>query len=239
MRTRLALSLILGLLLAACARAPERPAVAPAAVPPGFPSAHYADAAARGEPVFRVDSTRSRIVVRVYRAGPLARFGHDHVVASRDMDGYVALAAAGGAARADLYIPLATLIVDEPRLRAEAGFDTRPSEKDIEATRRNMLDEVLEAARYPYAVLRLARVEAAADASVLEAAVTLHGETRRLPVDVELHDSSAEALYARGRFSLDQTDFGITPFSAFGGALRVADRLDVAFTLYAVRAPAP
>ena len=59
--------------------------------------------------------------------------------------------------RADLYVPLDTLVVDEPALRAEAGFDTQPSAADIAGTRRNMLEKVLEADRYPFALIAVKR----------------------------------------------------------------------------------
>lgn len=233
MRARAAL--LLCLMAVACAPAIKRPVVPPAAAPQDFPTEAYAQAAARGEPVFRIEPERSVVVMRVYRGGALARLGHDHVIASRDVRGYVKL---GAEPRADLYAPLALLTVDEPALRAEAGFGTQPSQQDIEGTRRNMLDKVLEAERYPFAVVHLESTESNAASRNITAAVTLHGETRMIPVAIELDTPSADALYARGRFPLNQSDFGVTPFSVLGGALRVQDRVDVEFSLYGTRVPA-
>src|SRR5258708_23733284 len=90
------------------------------------------------------------------RRGPPARLGHDHVVASHEVTGYVA----PGEGRADLYVALARLVVDEPELRKEAGFDTQPSESDIEGTRSNMLNHVLEAERFPFALIGVAGADA-------------------------------------------------------------------------------
>ena len=53
----------------------------------------------------------SRIVIEVRRGGTLAQLGHDHVVVSHDVAGYVAPAEG----RADLYVRLDRLVVDEPR----------------------------------------------------------------------------------------------------------------------------
>src|SRR6476469_3553015 len=114
--------------------------------PAGFPAQVYQQAAAEGKRVLRVDSASSIVVIEVRRAGSLARLGHGHVVASHDVDGYV-LPAAG---RSDLYVALARAVVDVPGLRAEAGFDTRPSASDTAGTRRNMLEPVLEAGQYPF-----------------------------------------------------------------------------------------
>ena len=39
---------------------------------------------------------------------------------------------------------------------------------------------------------------------------------------------------ARGSFRVRQSDFGITPFSAAGGAIQVGDELDLSFEIVAV-----
>src|SRR5262252_682486 len=101
---------------------------APVAPPPEFPEGFYQQAQQGGKPVYRVDPRESLVVIEVRRGGSLARLGHDHVVASHDATGYVA----PGEGRADLYVALARLVVDEPELRKQAVFDTQPSESDIE-----------------------------------------------------------------------------------------------------------
>lgn len=223
-------------LLAACASPPAAPGPAPSLSPeraPDFPRDYYRAAAARGEAVYRLDPARSRALVRVYRAGPLARFGHDHLVASRDVHGYVHLASGGS--RTDLYLPLATLEVDPPDLRAEAGLDGGLSARDARATRANMLRYVLDAGRFPYLLLHAQPIAREAHRALLAADITLHGQTRRLRLEVGLERPDAGSLEVVGEFALVQSDFGIAPFSALGGALRVADRVDVSFRLYATR----
>jgi hypothetical protein len=108
--------------------------------------------AARGSPVFRVDPASSLVVILVRRGGSLARLGHDHVVASHDVQGLVA----PGEGRSDLYVALDRLVVDEPALRAEAKLDTQPTEEDIAGTRRNMLN-TLQANEFPFALVNIAR----------------------------------------------------------------------------------
>jgi polyisoprenoid-binding protein YceI len=70
--------------------------------------------------------------------------------------------------------------------------------------------------------------------STLAVNMTLHGVTRRLtvPVRLQVHGSR---LVASGSFVLRQSDFGITPYRALGGALRVRDRIDLQFTLRGTR----
>jgi hypothetical protein len=219
----------LAALLAGCApeiRRPEKPAERLA--PSEYPKSFYDQAAARGEPVYRIDTERSLVVIEVRRGGSLARLGHDHVVAARSVAGHVA----PDSNRADLYVALDDLTVDEPELRKAAGFDTQPSESDIAGTRANMLDKVLETQKFPYALIR-----ASGTGGKLSVSITLHGVTRALDVPVKI-ERDGEQIAATGRFALNQTDFGITPFSILGGAVAVQDRLDLKFSIRAQRVPA-
>jgi hypothetical protein len=233
--------LVLALLaasLAACAplrrEAPPAEESSIGAAPAGFPRAFYEQALSRGQPVYRVEPARSLAVITVRRGGSLARLGHDHVVASRHVQGLVA----PGEGRADLYLPLAELSVDEPALRAQAGLDTQPSDADIAATRANMLDKVLEVQRFPFALIRVSAPPATMTADArLGIEITLHGTTRRFDLPVRIAMASGE-LNIAGTLEFDQSEFGIVPFSVLGGAIQVQDRLSLRFSLQARRAGA-
>lgn len=198
--------------------------------PANFPEQSYRQAAARGKPVFRVDPALSRVVIEVRRGGSLARLGHDHVVASHDVGGYVS----PEDGRSDLYVPLERLVVDEPGLRADAGFDTQPSAGDIAGTRQNMLQKVLQADRYPFALISVEGVDAAGDGAGANVAITLHGTTRAMRVPVRI-ETRADEVDVTGRLALDQTDFGIAPFAVLGGALQVQNRVNLSFRIRARR----
>lgn len=224
---RLGLAAALAVLLAACALPPPSPpAAAMPPVPADFPEAHYRQAEAAGRQVLRVDPARSLVVIEVRRAGVLAGLGHDHVVASHDARGFVD--AQDG--RADLYVPLHRLSVDEPGLRAEAKLDTQPSPDAIEGTRRNMLEKVLDAERFPFALIRATR--ALADPAKLSVALTLHGTTRRFDIPLQA-ETLPDGLAVSGRLTFNQTDFGLTPYSVLGGALQVQDKLELRFRIVA------
>jgi len=210
-------------------RAPDAAApVAAAAAPADFPAQRYRAARARGQPIFAIDPARSIVVVEVRRAGSLARLGHDHVVASHDVRGFVA----PNDGEADLYVPLAGMTVDEPPLRAEAGFDTVPTEADIADTRRNMLTRVLDVERYPFAQVSFRHASPAAADDVGDVAISLHGVTHivRLPLRIE---SRADEIVVSGTVALKQSDYGIAPLSILGGAIQVADEVTLRFRLVA------
>ena len=224
-RATLAAAALAGV-LAACAQLPR--VEAPSAPPAEFPEAYYLQALKQGKPVFRVDSRESLVVIEVRRSGSLARLGHDHVVASHEIVGY----AAPDEGRADLYVALARMQVDEAALRKEAGFDTQPSESDIEGTRANMLEKVLEADKFPFALIGVS----GANARPLSVTITLHGGTRTLQVPARI-DADADGMSVTGTFSFDQTDFGITPYSLLGGAIAVRNAVEVRFRIRARRLP--
>jgi hypothetical protein len=224
----LAAAALAAVVLAGCAAPPRAPQ--PALAAPALDEAYYRDASARGKPVYRIEPGDSLVLVRAYRGGRLAQLGHDHVVSSRELRGFIDLERG----RCDLYVALDSLAVDDPAQRAAAGFDSTPSESDIAGTRSNMLDKVLEAERFPFVVVRVGAVTQGA----LEAEISLHGVTRPLRIAARI-DSSPARIEVAGSFALKQTDFGIEPFSVLGGALTVRDQVELSFTIRAVRIPAP
>ncbi|MDR3064904.1 MULTISPECIES: YceI family protein [Comamonas] len=196
--------------------------------PADFPAAFYKQAAASGQEVLQVEPTRSLVFITVRRAGTLASLGHDHVVASRQLQGYVS----PRLGRADLYVALDSLSVDEPALRAMAGLDTQPSASDIEGTRSNMRTRVLQTSLHPFARVQV-RSDPDAEGEVsLAVELTIHGVTRSLSVPARI-DKKPGTVHIRGALSLDQSSFGITPFSILGGAIQVRDRLDMGFDVLA------
>ncbi|MBC7685970.1 MAG: YceI family protein [Bdellovibrionales bacterium] len=211
------------LVLVACTAAPPPAPVSPPAGDAA--AAWYQKAAQAGKKVYRIDPSQSLITVTVRSGGALARFGHDHVVPSRGIEGFVA----PDAGRADFHFRLDQMTVDEAALRTGAGLDTQPSADAIEGTRANMLTRVLEAERFPVVMLHAQRQPGA---EVVRLTITLHGVTRTLEVPV-LIERSAASLAASGALTLKQTDFGVTPMSVMGGAMTVQDQMELKFKIVA------
>ncbi|WP_229204543.1 YceI family protein [Duganella sp. CF458] len=206
--------------ISACGTPPPAP---PAAAPaPAAPSLQASQAA------HRIVAGESLIAITVRRGGPLARMGHDHLVATRQIEGFVDLEQG----RTELRFRLDQLTVDEAALRKEAGLATQPSADAIDGTRRNMFSKVLQAQAYPWVLVRAAFEAGMKDRLRVE--VTLHGVTRSYQVQMQLREDGSTVL-ANGAFTVKQSDFGITPFAVFGGALAVKDELELKFAISARR----
>lgn len=220
-------------LLLSCAPA-VRPPPAPPQQPAGFPEEAYRQAAGEdGKRVYRVDGAGSLLTMRVRRTGKLARMGHDHVVASRHLAGYVLLNPGDGECRGDLYVPVDQLSVDEALLRERAGLDTTLSSQDVAATRRNMRVHVFESEQYPFVEAQVADCDA--DSSTFELHLTLHGKSQTLRLSASRLGLDRQSLQLEGGFSVRQSAFDITPYCALGGLLCVADGIEIQYRIEARR----
>jgi len=224
------LLLLPALVLAGCAK--PVPMVEEASRAP-LPEAEYGRAAREGDRVYRVLPQESLILVRVGRAGRFEALGHEHAVASEDVQGFVAVGDVPGDAKADIAFPLRNLVVDRPAYREHFGFDSQPSEDDIAGTYSN-LQRVFEPERYPWVSVRAHIVSGDIGKPLLAASVVLHGATFRYELPAEL-EFDGDRVTASGKATIRHSDFGVEPYSAAGGLLRVADELVVEFHIVARR----
>lgn len=200
--------------------------------PPPLVEAHVA-AVTNAPAIYRIQPAESLVLIAVRRDGRMAHLGHDHAVVSRDVQGFVEIAADPAASRAEIAMPLMNLLVDEPAFRQQLELDTEISDDDRAGTYSNMR-KVLEAELYPWVTVTASLASAQATPPELSASITLHGVALEFLVPVQL-DITEDRLSVSGRLTIKQSDFGLTPFSAVGGLLQVADELEVQFTLVAVR----
>lgn len=218
--------LFLALWLAGCAQELRPPAEQTAVIE--YP------ADLQGAELYRLSGAESSLRILVYRGGTLASLGHNHVLGSHALSGYVwrhpQLTRAGFA----LAVPVDTFIVDDNDARREEGadFPVNISEQAKEGTRRNLLGPaVLDAERFPRVLLKSLEISGA-DAPQVVAALTIKDVTRRIAMPVALREDGG-ALRVRGEFAIEQTAFGITPYSVALGALQVQNELRIKFELVA------
>jgi hypothetical protein len=171
--------------------------------------------------------------IYVYRSGKLARFGHNHIITSRDIFGYIMLGKDQGSSRLDLYFPVDTLSIDEPELRAAAGddFSSQPSANDIAGTRKNMLGgKLLEADKFPSIRVRGTGPLGAAGNQTFKLTVDLVGKSIDLTVPAEVTVDDA-GVAAHGTFELTHSELGLQPFSVMLGAIQVADKMSFSYDI--------
>ena len=229
---------MLCVLLAACQPQPAPEAPVPASTPSqdsgDWPPVLYDpdDSHTR-----QVQPGDSRVDLVVRRAGPLARFGHDHVLSTDAIEGWLSWdPGAPGTARGDLRVAVTELEVDPPAARARHHVQGDPSADDIEGTRQNLLREVLLADQWPYVTVQLGAVQPSGSQWRTTAEVSLNGQSADYDVPVSIADEG-QALVASGTFDVHQSRHGIEPFSVLGGGLAVADEVTVHFTIRAAATP--
>jgi len=189
---------------------------------------------------YTIDAAGSDVHWLVYKAGTLARLGHNHVIAVAGLTGHVSADAANpSTSRFELQFPVASLVVDDPKLRNGLGqeFSSVPSADDIAGTSKNMLSErVLVGDRFATIRVSGQGPVGAADAQTLQIAVELLGRSVALTVPTKV-EIGGDELTASGEFELTHTALGMTPFSVMLGALQVADRMKFVYRIHATAAP--
>jgi len=221
--------------LVACAHSAYVPTDADA---PPLPYAEYRDAARKGGKVYRIDPQQSRVFIRVGRDGPMKSAGHDHVIASEDVEGLVLVGDDSDASRADLRLPLQRLVVDKAEYRERFGLKAGVPESAVNGTTRNMQDKVLQSGLHPWAEVRARFADDSKGSPVLAVTVTAHGTAQEFLVPVSL-SMGPDRLEVSGAMTVQHSDFGLTVFSAAGGLLRVAEQIEIEFELSADRWAAP
>jgi polyisoprenoid-binding protein YceI len=187
--------------------------------------------------LYRVVPEQSRARFYVYRGGPLAEYGHSHVIVARNITGTVHLAPEFRDSGFDLTIPVDGLTVDPPAVRREEGgeFASELPDQAAGRTRENMLGPgVLDAGEYPRIELRSRSLAGPAWQPDITFRLRLHGVERELTVPVAVIRQNG-GLIAIGEFKVLQSEFGIEPFTALGGGLRVKDEVRVKFRVEASR----
>jgi len=221
--------LLAAFVLAGCQAVPQPP--------PGVDRTHPAPAVpdTRPEGVTYAITDASEVRIVIFAAGELAHLGHPHVLAGAPVSGRVVVAEPFADSWLEASLPVAELEADVPAWRVDEGFEPEIDPDDIRATIENMRSEaVLDAENHPTVRLESVGLRGPVWQPDLDLHITLRGTTRALtvPVVLELDD---DRLVASGRLLLRQSEFGIEPFSALGGALRVADEFLVRFRIEAER----
>lgn len=162
-----------------------------------------------------MNAARDHIRILTFKQGLLSRLAHDLQIECIGFE--IGLHDGKLRARFDL----AALRVQGAVVRGQVdpGALTAADRAKIERT---MQDDVLQISRFPEARFE-GEVSASEHAATISGALTLHGRTRELPrFVVQLRDGRCVASV-----SFAPSDWGIAPYRALGGALKLQDRVTV------------
>jgi polyisoprenoid-binding protein YceI len=163
-----------------------------------------------------------RFEVLTGKAGLLGFAGHTHVIRATGFSGQIVwYPDQPAASRVSVSVPTERLEVMTP-----------PDTAEIRKVTAAMREDVLDVAHYPEITLVAPVVARAGDSLRIQAALSIKGKTREIPLTVHV-TIGPDTLHASATFTVKQSDFGIQPYRGGpGGTVRVADR--VTFTIEAV-----
>lgn len=186
---------------------------------------------------YEIDKSASELRVLVYPAGLLGGLGHSHVISTDDIGGRVEIREHPGYSRVQLTFPVASLEVDNERLRAEEGedFEKSVSDRDRQGTRRNMLGrKVLDGSRFGTVTVRSNEWSGELPDVLVKAEFTVKDQINvvEFPVSVIMSDNS---IVVTGTLMLTHRQLGLKPYKAALGSLRVRDEMVFKFRITARR----
>ena len=173
--------------------------------------------------------SESSFWVSASKTGLLSGLAHDHEIGVKSFNGRVVVPEAGASGGSlELDVDAKSLVV----------LDKKPSEEDKKKIFTAMHNEVLESAKYQkitFKSVSVGEVKKTANDNysfVVNGDLSLHGVTKRISIPVTA-TITAQQLRATGKYTLKQTDFGIKPYSAAGGTIKVKNEVVVNFNIVA------
>lgn len=162
-----------------------------------------------------IDTQRSTVTVRVFKAGLFRAFADDHLIQAPLTEGSLD----------DSATPHVQLVIDARRLRV---VDPGLSAKDRQAVQTRMLGpEVLDVNRFQWISFHSVAIQRLDGGGwLVRGELELHGRIHPVLVNV-----IPEKTHYKGSVTLRQSDFGIVPISIAGGTVKVKDEVKVDFDI--------
>jgi polyisoprenoid-binding protein YceI len=171
---------------------------------------------------YRLGPADGRLLIKTGRTGLGRRAGHDLTI---EVAGWEAIAtvdpADPGASSVTVTVDVDSLVI------REGGGGVKPlSDGDRAEIKRVIQREILQTSRHPAITFQSTQVTGTPESFEIEGELTIRDLTR--PVTVH---GSVAGDEVRGGATVIQSRFGIKPYSAFFGALKLADEVEMAFDL--------
>ena len=161
---------------------------------------------------------RGQIILHTFRDGLAATAGHDLTIEATRWSGELDINDDLSPAGLDVHIDMGALVVQDGSGGIKPLSDR--DRREIAVTAR----KVLAADRYPEAVFAAGRFALAPSGGEISGTFTLRGTPR--PLTLRVGETGPGRYHAEA--TVAQSSYGIKPYTAFLGALRVRDAVDVA-----------
>jgi polyisoprenoid-binding protein YceI len=169
---------------------------------------------------YKVDSRNGHLTLRTFREGMAALVGHDLVIDVTRWQGTVSIPAGGQ--------PHLAFTIDMGSFEVREGLHgVKPlTDSDREDIKRSIA-ETLKTHQHKQASFQSRAVRVDGDQATVEGDFTLAGSTQ--PLQIAVHADGDRTVTAKA--VVQQTLWGIKPFKAFLGALKVRDTVEVEATV--------
>lgn len=174
----------------------------------------------------QIGPDNGRITLLTSRDGLVAQAGHDLTIDATRWSGELVVGADLSPASLEVSVDLGALVVRQGTGGVKPLTDR--DKREIAVTAR----KVLAADRYPDATFTATSFEPSGDGGAITGTLGLAGRSRTERLEV----TPTTPAHYRATTTIRQTDFGIKPYSAFLGALKVSDAVKVEVELDLSRA---
>jgi len=170
---------------------------------------------------YRLEPTAGKLLLKTSRTGLGRRAGHDLTIEITRWEADVVVNADdAGQSSVSVTVEGGSLAVRE----GTGGL--KPLTDADRASIKTTIGEILRVAEHPVITFTSAKVTGTADAFQISGDLTIQGKARPLTFD-----GGIDAGRLRGHATVTQSQWAIKPYSAFAGALRLADDIQVEFDL--------
>jgi polyisoprenoid-binding protein YceI len=187
---------------------------------------------------YTFDDVDSLIYVQVFKDKEAwgSALAHDHVIRATSWTGSAELDIEDfSSCYLSFEMPVQQLIVDEAGMRDLVGYEQEVSDDDRDEIRDNMLSgDQLNVSAHDAISFVGTNCKGSDDTLLVDGELTVAGGTGQFTVELEMVISDGR-LYLQGGINAQHDDFGMTPYSAYGGFVRNNDPL--IFTIDVVGEP--
>ncbi|HEX6445471.1 MAG TPA: YceI family protein [Streptosporangiales bacterium] len=171
--------------------------------------------------VYRIGPESGRLLVRTARTGLGAKAGHDLTIEAASWRGQVTV---DSAEPANAAVSL-DVDVDSFEVREGTGGVKPLSDSDRRDIKRNISQKILHTDRHPSISFRSTRVQGTPEAVTVDGELTITGKTQPITVQGSISEGRLHATA-----TVVQSRWGIKPYTAFLGALKLRDEVEIELT---------